>query len=62
MRSLPWPPPTAALTAFETAVTGVTGLAPPGQGGDWDEQRPSQPAQTGIHAIDDQRLDARTCK
>lgn len=47
----------AALTAFHAAVTRanpLTGLQPPDEDDAWDEPRLAPPAETGIHAIDDQ--------
>lgn len=47
-----------ALTAFNAAVAGapdlLTDLIAPGESDDWDEQRVTPPAQTGIHVIDDE--------
>jgi hypothetical protein len=45
----------AALAAFSAAVlrtSPVDVLQPPGDDGDWDEQRLATPAETGIYAID----------
>jgi hypothetical protein len=47
----------AALAVFGAAVAGASpleGLEPPGDEDDWDEPRLVPPAQTGVHAIDDQ--------